>query len=40
MVVGLFVVYRMALFEHRVLFDTGVAVDVDNGVGADAGTAA
>ena len=26
-VVGLFVVYRMALFEHRVLFDVGVAVE-------------
>ena len=26
-VVGLFVVYRMALFEHRVLFDIGVAVE-------------
>ena len=26
-VAGLFVVYRMALFEHRVLFDVGVAVE-------------
>ena len=45
MVAGLFVVYRMALFEHRVLFDTGVAVedsvsfDFDEILAAEGGSA-
>ena len=41
-VVGLFVVYRMALFEHRVLFDVGVAVedsDYDEILAAEEGPA-
>ena len=28
-VVGLFVIYRLALFEHRVLFNNGITVDSD-----------
>ena len=45
MVVGLFVVYRMALFEHRVLFDVGDAVedlaisDFDELLAAEVGSA-
>ena len=44
-VVGLFVVYRMALFEHRVLFDVGDAVedsaisDFDELLAAEVGSA-